>query len=58
MRQNECENCFYYKPREADPETGELAYRPWCLESEQPFKCESAVLKFETKRLNHGHINK
>ncbi len=37
--QNECNGCFYQKVRDADPETGELAWGPFCLKSGSPFRC-------------------
>jgi hypothetical protein len=45
----ECEDCFYFKVRDVDPETGELTWGPFCLESGQPIKCEIAIQRCETK---------
>ena len=41
--QNKCEGCFYFKVRDVDPETGKLAWRPFCLESGNPARCEQAA---------------
>ena len=45
MNQEKCEGCFYFKVRDVDSETGDLAWGPWCLESGQPVKCEIAVVE-------------
>lgn len=40
MNPKDCKNCFYYKPREADPETNELAWGNWCLQAGMPVRIE------------------
>ncbi len=52
---NQCEDCFYFKPRDADPETGELAWGPFCLESGKPAKCEIAVVECDKGESQEDH---
>jgi hypothetical protein len=47
----ECEDCLYIKLRNADPETIQLAWEPFCLQSGVPIKCEEAVSKCIVQRL-------
>lgn len=42
---HECESCYYRKVRDVDPDTGKLAFGPFCLATSQPVKCESASEK-------------
>jgi hypothetical protein len=37
-----CEGCYYCKPRDVDPDTKNLEFGPFCLESGQPVKCAIA----------------
>jgi hypothetical protein len=43
-----CKSCYYRKARDVDPETGKLAWGPFCLESGQPVRCDS-ILECEIK---------
>ena len=48
MSQNHiCEGCYFYKLRDVDPDTGRLAWGPWCLKSGQPVRCDVSVLECE-----------
>lgn len=41
----ECEDCLYIKLRNADPETIQLAWESFCLQSGVLIKCVEAVSK-------------
>lgn len=49
----ECEKCFYQKVRDADPETKELTWGPFCLKTGAPMLCEVAANGCEL----HQYIN-
>ena len=43
MNPEKCNNCYYRKTRDVDPQTGQLAWGPWCLESGHPVRCKKAL---------------
>jgi len=47
----EYEECLYIRLRNTDPETRQLAWEPFCLQSGVPIKCEEAVSKCVVQRL-------
>jgi len=50
-----CEGCYYFKPRDVDPETGELAWGPWCLESGQPIRCADEAANCDKGESQEDH---
>ena len=52
MNKEKCEGCYYCKVRDVDPDSGELRFGPYCLESGTPAKCGESVCKCETGKIN------
>jgi hypothetical protein len=52
-----CEGCFYFKPRDAELESGQLAWGPFCLRNGQPVKCEIAITECEIERIKNADFD-